>query len=67
MPLDKLLKTAYQRAPILWFHQKHKEGEGGGELLLIHSLKRNPSERNPNDVLTTCKAIRKGLASGFVY
>ena len=35
---------------------------GGGELIPIHSLKRNPSERNPNDVLTTCKAIRKGLA-----
>ena len=30
MPLDKLLKTDYQRAPILWFHQKHKEGEGVG-------------------------------------
>ena len=30
MPLDKLLKTDYQLAPILWFHQKHKEGEGVG-------------------------------------
>ena len=36
---------------------------GGGEkLLAIHSLK-----WFPNDVLTTCKAISKGLASGFVY
>ena len=35
---------------------------GGGKLLPIHSLK-----WNPNDVLTTCKAISKGLASGFVY
>ena len=42
-------------------------GRGPGELLPIHSLKRNPSERNPNEVLTTCKAISKGLASGFVY
>ena len=37
-------------------------GGGGAELLPIHSLK-----WNPNDVLTTCKAISKGLASGFVY
>ena len=37
-------------------------GGGGGELLPINSLK-----WNPNDVLTTCKAIMKGLASGFVY
>ena len=35
---------------------------GGGELPPIHSLK-----GNPNDVLTTCKAISNGLASGFVY
>ena len=35
---------------------------GEGKLLPIHSLK-----WNPNDVLTTCKAISKGLASGFVY
>ena len=35
---------------------------GGGGLLPIHSLK-----WNPNDVLTTWKAISKGLASGFVY
>ena len=34
----------------------------GGELLPIHSLK-----WNPNDVLTTCKAISNGLVSGFVY
>ena len=34
----------------------------GGKLLPIHSLK-----WNPNDVLTTCKAISKGLGSGFVY
>ena len=33
-----------------------------GKLLPIHSLK-----WNPNNVLTTCKAISKGLASGFVY
>ena len=38
------------------------EAGGGGKLLPIHSLK-----WNPNDVLTTCKAISKGLASGFVY
>ena len=31
---------------------------GGGELLPIHSLNRK---------LTTCKAISKGLTSGFVY
>ena len=37
-------------------------GGGGGELPPIHSLK-----GNPNDVLTTCKAISNGLASGFVY
>ena len=35
---------------------------GGGELLPIHSLK-----WNPNDVLTTCKAISNAFASGFVY
>ena len=33
----------------------------GGGLLLIHSL-----TWNPNDVLTTCKAISKGLASGQI-
>ena len=37
-------------------------GGGGGKLLPIHSLK-----WNPNNVLTTCKVISKGLASGFVY
>ena len=37
-------------------------GGGGGELLPIHSLK-----WNPNDVVTTCKAISKDLASLFVY
>ena len=44
------------------FCDYHTQGGGGGELLPIHSLK-----WNPNDVLTTCKAFRKGLASGFVY
>ena len=34
----------------------------GSKLLPIHSLK-----WKPNDVLTTRKAIRKGLPSGFVY
>ena len=38
----------------------HDQG-GGGKLLPILSFK-----LNPNDVLTTCKAISKGLASGFV-
>ena len=33
----------------------------GGGLLLIHSL-----TWNPNDVLSTCKAISKGLASGQI-
>ena len=35
-------------------------GGGGGKLLPIQSLK-----WNPNDVLTTCKAISKGLARGL--
>ena len=34
---------------------------GGGEATSIHSLK-----WNPNDVLTTCKAIIEAIASGFV-
>ena len=42
--------------------QGEEWGGGGGELLPIHSLK-----LNLNDVLTTCKAISKVLASGFVY
>ena len=33
---------------------------GGGQLLPIQS-----SKWNPNDVVTTCKAMTKGLASGF--
>ena len=37
-------------------------GGAGGKLLPVHSLK-----WNPNDVLTTCKAISKGLASGLVH
>ena len=43
------------------FMQRLEQGEGG-KLLPVHSLK-----WNPNDVLTTCKAISKVLASGFVY
>ena len=39
-----------------------REGLGRWGLLPIHSLK-----WNPNDVLTTCKAISKGLASRFGY
>ena len=35
-------------------------GGGGGQLLPIQS-----SKWNPNDVVTTCKAMIKGLASGF--
>ena len=42
--------------PFLW------KVSSGGELLPINSLK-----WNPNDVLTTYKAISKGLASRFVY
>ena len=38
-----------------------REGRGGGSLLFIQSLK-----WNPNDVLTTCTAISKGLASGLI-
>ena len=54
VPLD--ITSLYERRKALSW------GGGGGKLLSIHSLK-----RNPNDVLTTCKAISKGLASGFVY
>ena len=38
-----------------------RQGGGGGEQLPIHSFK-----RNPNGVLTTCKAIIEAIASGFV-
>ena len=52
-----LLKTIVIRATV----PNRRGGRGGGGLLPIHSLK-----WNPDDVLTTCKAISKGLASGFV-
>ena len=47
---------------VMVFQQDDSQQTGGGELPPIHSLK-----GNPNDVLTTCKAISNGLASGFVY
>ena len=50
------------RGKVLPFLPKGQVSGGGGELLPIHSLK-----WNPNDVLTTCKAISNAFASGFVY
>ena len=73
MPLDKLVKTDYQRAFILCFHSKHNVGGGGGGRRSRGSyfpyilLNDNPSERNPNNVFTTGKAISNGVASGVVH
>ena len=48
---------------LAWSKVSTRWGErSGGKLLSIHSLK-----WNTNDVVTTCKAVSKGLASGFVY
>ena len=59
----KLLRHTNKVSPrFLLRDTLHEARWGGGKLLPINSLK-----WNPNDVLTTCKAISKGLASGFVY
>ena len=60
----KVLKKSSTNSPTIRFvcHQDLCLAQGEGKLFLIHSLK-----WNLNNVLTTCKAIIKGLASGFVY
>ena len=60
----KVLKKSSTNSPTIRFvcHQDLCLAQREGKLFLIHSLK-----WNLNNVLTTCKAIIKGLASGFVY
>ena len=63
---DHLVSMESERLPsYMYVRQVWKSGRGrGGWLkpLPIHSLK-----WNQNDVLTTCKVVIKGLASGIVY
>ena len=60
LPTQKINVDPRQSVNVTIF--KRNRGGGGEKLLPIHSLK-----WNPNDVLTSCKAISKGLVSGFVY
>ena len=61
---SKVLKISPIDFPTIRFvcHLDLCLAQGEGKLFLIHSLK-----WNLNNVLTTCKAIIKGLARGFVY
>ena len=55
------IKLSIQQHSIvpLFSDVNNNQGGGGGKQLPIHSLK-----RNPNDVLTTCKAICEVVVSG---